>query len=457
MRAFARLWDTITRERYQIADPARRRFRYGVQVNSLGLTEAQPENNVQRIVLEMLAVTLSSGARARAVQLPAWNEALGLPRPWDQQWGLRIQQVLAYESDLLEYGDLFDGSPVVEAKTAELVAGAEAEIAAVAELGGMVPAVESGYLKAQLVASHAARRARIESGEEKVVGVNCFQATELSPLTADTDAAVYHVDPAYELAVLADLEEWRTRRDDAQVAAALDWLRADAKRQDVNLMDATLGCARAGVTTGEWAFALREVFGEYRAATGVGSAPVAAAGPGGELAAVREATHATAAEIGAGRLRLLLGKPGLDGHSNGIEQIAVRARDAGFEVIYQGIRLTPAQIVAAAVAEDVHCVGLSILSGGHAELVPDVLRRLHAAGAGDIPVVVGGIIPPADAQSLRSQGVAAVFTPKDFGITAIIGRIVDEIRLAHKLQPWSASHAVATQPAAPPQSKADRT
>jgi (2R)-ethylmalonyl-CoA mutase len=446
MRAFARLWDTITRERYQIADPARRRFRYGVQVNSLGLTEAQPENNVQRIVLEMLAVTLSSGARARAVQLPAWNEALGLPRPWDQQWGLRIQQVLAYESDLLEYGDLFDGSPVVEAKTAELVAGAEAEIAVVAELGGMVPAVESGYLKAQLVTSHAARRARIESGEEKVVGVNCFQATEPSPLTADTDAAVHHVDPAYELAVLADLAEWRTRRDDAQVAAALDGLRADANRQDVNLMDATLACARAGVTTGEWAFALREVFGEYRAPTGVGSAPVAPAGPGGELAAVREAALATAAEIGVGRLRLLLGKPGLDGHSNGIEQIAVRARDAGFEVIYQGIRLTPAQIVAAAVAEDVQCVGLSILSGGHAELVPDVLRRLREAGAGDIPVVVGGIIPPADAQALCFQGVAAVFTPRDFDITAIIGRIVDEIRLAHKLQPWSASHAVATRP-----------
>jgi (2R)-ethylmalonyl-CoA mutase len=430
MRAFARLWDTITRERYQIADPARRRFRYGVQVNSLGLTEAQPENNVQRIVLEMLAVTLSSGARARAVQLPAWNEALGLPRPWDQQWGLRIQQVLAYESDLLEYGDLFDGSPVVEAKTAELVAGAEAEIAAVAELGGMVPAVESGYLKAQLVASHAARRARIESGEEKVVGVNCFQATELSPLTADTDAAVYHVDPAYELAVLADLEEWRTRRDDAQVAAALDWLRADAKRQDVNLMDATLGCARAGVTTGEWAFALREVFGKYRAPTGVAGAPAAVADA--DLAAVREAVRATEAELGAGRLRLLLGKPGLDGHSNGVEQIAVRARDAGFEVIYSGIRLTPAQIAAAAVAEDVHCVGLSILSGGHAELVPDVLRRLRQAGAGDIPVVVGGIIPPADAQALRALGVAAVFTPRDFGLTAIVGEIVDVIRCARK-------------------------
>jgi (2R)-ethylmalonyl-CoA mutase len=447
MRAFTALWDTITAERYQVADPALRRFRYGVQVNSLGLTEAQPENNVQRIVLEMLAVTLSRGARARAVQLPAWNEALGLPRPADQQWGLRIQQVLAFESDLLEYGDLFDGSPVVAAKTAELMAGAEAEIAVVAGLGGMVAALESGYLKASLVASHAARRARIESGAEKVVGVNCFQATEPSPLTGGTGAAVHHVDPAYELAVLAGLAQWRARRDQAQVAAALGRLRSDAARPDVNLMDATLACARAGVTTGEWSLVLREVFGEYRAPTGVGSAPVAAAGAGGELAAVRASAHATAAEIGAGRLRLLLGKPGLDGHSNGIEQIAVRARDAGFEVIYSGIRLTPAQIAAAAVAEDVHCVGLSVLSGGHAELVPDVLRRLRAAGAGDIPVVVGGIIPPADAQALCFQGVAAVFTPKDFGITAIIGRIVEEIRLARKLQPRSASHAVAAQPA----------
>ena len=433
MRAFARLWDTITRERYGIADPARRRFRYGVQVNSLGLTEAQPENNVQRIVLEMLAVTLSRDVRARAVQLPAWNEALGLPRPWDQQWSLRIQQVLAYESDLLEYGDLFNGSPVVEAKTADLVAGAEAEIDTIHEMGGMVPAVESGYVKAQLVASHAARRVRIESGEEIVVGVNRFQATEPSPLTADADTAVHRVDPAYELAVLADLEGWRQHRDQAAALTALARLRADAQRPDVNLMDATLACARAGVTTGEWSFALREVFGEYRAPTGVGSA-VLPVGSGEDLAVVREAVRATAAEIGVARLRLLLGKPGLDGHSNGVEQIAVRARDAGFEVIYSGIRLTPGQIAAAAVAEDVHCVGLSILSGGHGELVPDVLRRLRRAGAGDIPVVVGGIIPPADAGRLCAQGVAAVFTPADFGITAIVGRIVDVIRRAHGLE-----------------------
>jgi ethylmalonyl-CoA mutase len=449
MRAFARLWDQVAGERYRITDPAQRRFRYGVQVNSLGLTEEQPENNVQRIVLEMLAVTLSRDARARAIQLPAWNEALGLPRPWDQQWSLRIQQVLAYESDLLEYADLFDGSEVVEAKTAELLAGAEAELAEIADMGGMIPAVESGYLKARLVASHAARRARIESGDLKIVGVNCFRETEPSPLTADTATAVHHVDPAYERAVLADLDRWRQRRDNKAVVAALGRLRTDAARPDVNLMDATLACARAGVTTGEWAFALREVFGEYRAPTGVGAAavPAAVGSPARELAEVREAAHATAAEIGAGRLRLLLGKPGLDGHSNGVEQIAVRARDAGFEVIYSGIRLTPAQIVAAAVAEDVHCVGLSVLSGGHAELVPDVLRRLRRAGAGDIPVVAGGIIPPADAADLRALGVAAVFTPRDFGLTAIIGRIVDEIRLAHRLRPWAARQAVTPHPA----------
>jgi ethylmalonyl-CoA mutase len=436
MRAFARLWDRISRERYGITDPKHRRFRYGVQVNSLGLTEAQPENNVARIVLEMLAVVLSRDARARAVQLPAWNEALGLPRPWDQQWSLRLQQVLAYESDLLEYGDLFDGSPVVEAKTAELMAGAEAQISVISGLGGMVPALESGYLKAQLVASHAARRARIESGELPVVGVNCFQATEPSPLTADPGALVQAVDPAGERAVLADLARWREQRDEAGVLAALDALKADAARPDVNLMEATLACARAGVTTGEWSSALREVFGEYRAPTGLGGAPSVRVD--GNLAAIRETAQATARDLGAGRLRLLLGKPGLDGHSNGVEQIAVRARDAGLEVIYSGIRLTPAQIVATAVAEDVHCVGLSILSGGHAELVPDVLRRLREAGAGDIPVVVGGIIPPADAAVLRSAGVAAVFTPGDFGLTAIVGRIVDVIRLANKLEPWEA-------------------
>ncbi len=441
LRAFARLWDDITRERYGISDPQLRRFRYGVQVNSLGLTEAQPENNIQRIVLEMLAVTLSKNARARAVQLPAWNEALGLPRPADQQWGLRIQQVLAYESDLLEYGDLFDGSPVVAAKTAELAAGALAELAEVEAHGGMVAAVESGFIKARLVAAHAARRARVESGADPVVGVNCFQATEPSPLlSGDGAAAIQRVDPASEQEVLAGLTWWRGCRDGAAARAALGRLRADAARPDVNLMEATLACARAGVTTGEWSGVLRDVFGEYRAPTGLSGLPVTPAAS--DLEEVRVAVRETAAAIGAGRLRLLLGKPGLDGHSNGVEQIAVRARDAGFEVIYAGIRLTPAQIAAAAAAEDVHCVGLSVLSGGHAGLVPDVLRRLREAGAGDIPVVVGGIIPPPDAALLRAQGVAAVFTPADFGITAIVGQIVDEIRRARGLPSWSRTPVV---------------
>ncbi|MFW6691229.1 protein meaA [Streptomyces sp. MAR4 CNX-425] len=438
MRAFTRIWDTVTRERYGIEDPRQRRFRYGVQVNSLGLTEAQPENNVQRIVLEMLAVTLSKDARARAVQLPAWNEALGLPRPWDQQWSLRIQQVLAYESDLLEYPDLFDGSHVVEARVAALVEGATAEMAHIERLGGVVAAVESGYLKGQLVASHAERRARIESGEEKIVGVNCHTETEPSPLTADLDAAIMTVDADVEARVVSAAHEWRLARDEPRAQRALSALKA-AAAGTANLMPASLECARAGVTTGEWAWALRDVFGEFRAPTGVAGAPVAApaAAPGGDaaLAAVRDRAARTAAELDTGRLRLLVGKPGLDGHSNGAEQIAVRARDAGFEVVYQGIRLTPEQIATAAVAEDVHCVGLSILSGSHAELVPDVLGRLRRAGADDVPVVVGGIIPAADAEALRAAGVAAVFTPKDFGITQIIGRIVDEIRLANKLGP----------------------
>jgi (2R)-ethylmalonyl-CoA mutase len=433
MRAFARIWDTVTRERYGIEDPKQRRFRYGVQVNSLGLTEAQPENNVQRIVLEMLAVTLSKDARARAVQLPAWNEALGLPRPWDQQWSLRIQQVLAHESDLLEYEDIFRGSHVIEAKVDEIVEAATAEIDHVQEMGGAIPAVESGYLKSQLVASHALRRARIESGEDKIVGVNSFEATEPSPLTADLDTAIQTVDPANEALVVKALGTWRAERDQARARAALEALKA-AAATDANLMEATLECARAGVTTGEWSFALRDVFGEFRAPTGVSGAPVAVAPEAGSaLAEVRHKVAATARELGGGKLRLLVGKPGLDGHSNGAEQIAVRARDAGFEVVYQGIRLTPEQIVAAAVDEDVHCVGLSILSGSHLELVPEVLRLLRAAGVEDIPVIVGGIIPSADAEALRAKGVAAVFTPKDFGITEMIGRIVDEIRRANDL------------------------
>ncbi|MFE6647788.1 methylmalonyl-CoA mutase family protein, partial [Nocardioides sp. NPDC057772] len=358
MRAFVELWDEITRERYGVEDPKMRRFRYGVQVNSLGLTEAQPENNVQRIVLEMLAVTLSKNARARAVQLPAWNEALGLPRPWDQQWSLRLQQVLAYESDLLEYDDLFDGSPVVEAKVAELVAGAKEEIDRVQAMGGAIAAVDSGYMKSELVSSHARRRAAIEAGDEIIVGVNKFTTTEPSPLTADLDAAIMVADPRAEEAAKASLEAWKAERDDAAVAEALAALAAAAKT-DANLMEATLAAARAGATTGEWAGTLREVFGEFRAPTGVSGA-VGAAEAGAELAAVRERVKATGEELGV-KLRMLVGKPGLDGHSNGAEQVAVRARDAGFEVIYQGIRLTPEQIVSAAVAEDVHVVGLSIL------------------------------------------------------------------------------------------------
>ncbi|SNS09172.1 protein meaA [Actinacidiphila glaucinigra] len=435
MRAFTRIWDKVTRERYGIEDPRQRRFRYGVQVNSLGLTEAQPENNVQRIVLEMLAVTLSKDARARAVQLPAWNEALGLPRPWDQQWSLRIQQVLAHESDLLEYGDIFDGSHVVEAKVAELVERSLAEIGHIQEMGGAMAAVESGYLKSQLVSSHAERRARIESGEEKIIGVNCYEGTEPSPLTSDLDGAIMTVDPENEARVVAALHEWRDNRDEVRAQRSLEALKAAAAGTG-NLMEATLECARAGVTTGEWSWALRDVFGEFRAPTGVSGAPVAVtAEPGTPMAEVRRKVARTAGELGTGKLRLLVGKPGLDGHSNGAEQIAVRARDAGFEVVYQGIRLTPEQIVSAAVAEDVHCVGLSILSGSHAELVPDVLDRLRRAGVDDVPVIAGGIIPPADAAKLVESGVAAVFTPKDFGITEIIGRIVDEIRRANKLDP----------------------
>ncbi|ANS69095.1 coenzyme B12-dependent mutase [Streptomyces lincolnensis] len=440
MRAFGRIWDSITRERYGIENPKQRRFRYGVQVNSLGLTEAQPENNVQRIVLEMLAVTLSKDARARAVQLPAWNEALGLPRPWDQQWSLRIQQVLAYESDLLEYEDIFEGSKVIEAKVAGLVEESLAEIDRIQEMGGAMAAVESGYLKSQLVASHAVRRGRIESGQEKIVGVNIFEGTEPNPLTADLDTAIQTVDPAVEARVIASLQQWRDSRyqppfNHPRPCKALEKLK-EAARGTGNLMEATLECARAGATTGEWAGALREVFGEFRAPTGVSSAPVAVpAEEGSAMADVRRRVDLTAKDLGVGKLRFLVGKPGLDGHSNGAEQIAVRARDAGFEVVYQGIRLTPEQIVDAALAEDVHAVGLSILSGSHAQLVPDVLERLRVAGATDIPVIAGGIIPNGDAEQLRAAGVAAVFTPKDFDITGIIGRIVDEIRKANKLDP----------------------
>ncbi len=424
MRAFVELWDRITAERYGVSNAKQRRFRYGVQVNSLGLTEAQPENNVQRIVLEMLAVTLSKDARARAVQLPAWNEALGLPRPWDQQWSMRIQQVLAYESDLLEYDDIFTGSVVVEGIVATLVEEATAELDRVLDMGGAVSAVDSGYMKTQLVQSHAMRRARVESGDDIVVGVNAFQSSEENPLLADLDTAVQSVDPAVEQEAIDALITWRAERDQAAVDQALARLSAEAVT-DTNLMEATLACARAGVTTGEWAGVLREVFGEYRAPTGI-SAALTSPPSSDALAEVRAEVQAAAAAKGA-PLRFLVGKPGLDGHSNGAEQIAVRARDAGFEVIYQGIRLTPEQIMAAAIAEDVDVIGLSILSGSHRALVPDVLTGLAAAGVTDIPVVVGGIIPEADAAWLKSQGVAAVFTPKDYDATVIMRRVLQVI------------------------------
>jgi ethylmalonyl-CoA mutase len=437
LRAFGQLWDEITRDRYGVSDPKQRRFRYGVQVNSLGLTEAQPENNVQRIVLEMLAVTLSKSARARAVQLPAWNEALGLPRPWDQQWSLRIQQVLAYESDLLEYEDIFDGSPVIEAKVEQILAGARAEMDRVQAMGGAVAAVESGYMKSAMVASHSIRRQRIESGADVVVGVNRFTTTEPNPLTADLRGAIQCVDPAAERRAVVAVQAWRAERDAteqgrAATGAALARLRRDARSGD-SMIPATLQAARAGLTTGEWAGALREVFGEYRAPTGVSGAVGVAAG-GQEIAEVRDAVRSTAELLG-GRLRLLVGKPGLDGHSNGAEQVAVRARDVGFEVVYQGIRLTPSQIVAAAVAEDVHCVGLSVLSGSHMELVPEVLAGMRAAGLDDVPLVAGGIIPDDDARALLAAGVAAVFTPKDYSLTRSMALIVAQIRRARGLEP----------------------
>ena len=445
MRAFGRLWTEVLADRYGITDERQTRFRYGVQVNSLGLTEAQPENNVQRIVLEMLGVTLSRDARARAVQLPAWNEALGLPRPWDQQWSLRMQQVLAYESDLLEYDDLFAGSHVVQAQTDQLVTAARDEIARVLAMGGAVAAVDSGYLKSELVAAHAERRARLESGEDVVVGVNAFTETEPNPLLADAAGSIETVDPAVEEHALAELAAWRAARDDGAVRAALDGLRGAAAGAD-NLVPATLACARAGVTTGEWAGALREVFGEYRAPTGVAGVAVLphatwTDGHGTDPELVRAAVRATGDELG-GRLRLLVGKPGLDGHSNGAEQVAVRARDAGFEVVYQGIRLTPAEIVAAAVEEDVHCVGLSVLSGSHLSVVPQVVDGLRAAGVVDVPVVVGGIIPERDAELLRTLGVADVFTSKDYDLGAVMLRIVAAIRDARGLP----AQAAALQP-----------
>ena len=418
MRAFTELWDRIGRERYNVTDAKARRFRYGVQVNSLGLTEAQPENNIQRIVLEMLAVTLSKNARARSVQLPAWNEALGLPRPWDQQWSLRMQQVLAFESDLLEYEDIFDGSKVIEARTVELRDAAWAEFEEVLSLGGAFNSVDE--LKGRLVRSMATRTRRIEGGEQVVVGVNSYTESEDSPLAVPGNILV--VDPAVENEMIADVAAWRSSRDNARVQAALARVRAAAE-SDENIMEASIELAEAGGTTGEWSAVLREVFGEFRAPTGVG-------------AAVGRRTHALAEvaefvkSIAGGPPRFLVAKPGLDGHSNGAEQIAVAARDAGMEVVYSGIRLTPEQIVASARDEDPDVVGLSILSGSHMQLVPEVVRQLRAEGV-DAPVIVGGIIPEEDRELLMSQGVAAVYTPKDFDISRIM-REVAELAVAYR-------------------------
>jgi (2R)-ethylmalonyl-CoA mutase len=428
MRAFTELWDRITKERYGVTDEKYRRFRYGVQVNSLGLTATQPENNVYRILFEALAVTLSKDARARAVQLPAWNEALGLPRPWDQQWSLRLQQILAYETDLLEYEDLFRGSEVFEAKTREIADASWEELGKVLKMGGAVEAIE--YMKTELVGSLARRQRAVESGDVKVVGVNSYTETEDSPLGGE-DLQYEKLDPEAEKKQIASVEEWRASRDTKAATRALDALRVAAANDEENLVPLSIEAARAGVTTGEWADALRESFGEYRAPTGVSPAALARESYS-ELSEVRETVAAVAKKIGAGKLRILVGKPGLDGHSNGAEQVAVRARDAGFEVIYQGIRLSPEAIALAAAQEDVHVVGLSILSGAHALLVPDVLDRMRAHGVdpAKVPVVVGGIIPAADAVKLREAGVAAVFTPRDYDLTRLMGDVARLVEAA---------------------------
>ncbi|TDJ11223.1 MAG: protein meaA [Deltaproteobacteria bacterium] len=422
VRAMAELWDQITKERYGVEDPKLRRFRYGVQVNSLGLTEAQPENNVIRIVLETLGVTASKKARCRALQLPAWNEALGLPRPWDQQWSLRIQQILAYETDLLEYADLFDGSFVVEAKTRELLEEARTEMEKVLAMGGVVAAVENAYMKQRLVESQTARSRAIEVGDQIVVGVNRFTEAEPSPLV-EGKQSILKVDDAAEREQIERLNAFRNRRNPEEVAAALTNLK-DVLSSGGNVMPASIRAAHAGVTTGEWSDALRELFGEYRAPTGVVARQTNGAGP--RTQAVRERVRALSEQLGR-PLKVLIGKPGLDGHSNGAEQIAVKARDVGMEVVYEGIRLTPAEIVQSARDEGVHVIGLSILSGSHGVLVTDVLALLKDAGLSGLPVVVGGIIPDEDAETLRDAGVSRVYTPKDFDLTRIMGEIVDVV------------------------------
>jgi len=416
MRAFVELWDEICATRYGVEDAKFRRFRYGVQVNSLGLTEQQPENNVYRILIEMLAVTLSKKARARAVQLPAWNEALGLPRPWDQQWSMRMQQILAFETDLLEFDDLFDGNPAVDTKVAELVEGARAELANLDAMGGAMGGID--YMKAQLVQSNSERLGRIEAGETVVVGVNKYTSTEPSPLM-DADGGIMVVDPAVEEDQIARLNDWRDQRDEAAVAEALSALRAAAKAGE-NVMPASIHAAKVGVTTGEWAAQMRKVHGEYRGPTGVGTGR---SNMTEGLDDLRDAVDAVSDRLGR-RLKFLVGKPGLDGHSNGAEQIAVRARDCGMDITYEGIRLTPEEIVARAIEDDAHVVGLSILSGSHIPLVEDLMARMRSAGLGEVPVIVGGIIPDDDADRLRAMGVARVYTPKDFELNTIMMDIV---------------------------------
>jgi (2R)-ethylmalonyl-CoA mutase len=431
MRAFVEMWDRLARERYGVEDPKLRRFRYGIQVNSLGLTESQPENNVQRIVLEMLAVTLSKKARARAIQLPAWNEALGLPRPWDQQWALRMQQVLAMETDLLEYGDILDGSPIIDAKVQELIQGAEEEMQRVQEEGGMVQAVETGYVKRQLVTSHTARMRDIEAGSLKIIGVNCFTETAESPLTSGTDSGIMKVDAAAEREQIERLRAFRAARNTAEAESAISQLK-EAARSGVNIMDASIRCAHAGVTTGEWSNELRGIFGEYRAPTGI-DISTQGMGRSDTVETLRERTQKTGEELGR-PLKILVGKPGLDGHSNGAEQIAVKARDVGFEVVYEGIRLTPEQIVKAAEEEGVHLIGLSVLSGSHLELVEDALGKLAERGLSEVPVIVGGIVPTEDEQDLKAHGVAAVYTPKDSDMNRIMSDLVNIIRESNGLE-----------------------
>jgi ethylmalonyl-CoA mutase len=421
MRAFAALWDELARERYGVTDPKLRQFRYGVQVNSLGLTEQQPENNAWRILIETLGVTLSRDARCRALQLPTWNEALSLPRPWDQQWSLRLQQILAHETDLLEYDDLFTGNPVIEAKVTALCDAARAELARIDEVGGIRGAIETGYCKRELVRSMAARMGRIERGEQTVVGVNAWTDGLPSPLVGGDDGGVFKGDPRAAEVALASLEAARKRRDAGRAAAALAELEARARAGDP-IMEATIACALARVTTGEWAGTLRGVWGEYRADPGVAGARLGEVT--GDWAALRARVDAHVAAHGR-RPRLLVGKPGLDGHSNGAEVIAVAARDAGFEVIYAGIRLEPAAIAAVAIQEAVDLVGLSVLSGSHVELAAAVLAELRARGGGEIAVVLGGTIPAADHEALRALGIRRVFTPSDFRLVAVVGELLD--------------------------------